>query len=91
MILPYKPILTITQMVQFVFVLIMSILDTIHYYIEETRDPRTQSWPLISIPALVIPQFSYLYFIYVCGPRYMKDKPPYNLKTIIRFSENADD
>lgn len=63
----------------------MSILNDLYYYVEETRDPRTVTWPLMSLSSLFTIYFCYIYFIFVWGPRYMKDKPAYNLKTVIRF------
>ena len=44
------------------------------------RLPLMQS-PII-LPAIL---FSYLYFILKCGPKFMKDRKPYNLKTFIKW------
>lgn len=34
---------------------------------------------------IVLVSFAYLYFVLGCGPRYMKDKQAYDLKTIIKL------
>lgn len=36
-------------------------------------------WPMILI------LFSYLYFVFQCGPRFMKNRPAYELKSFIKF------
>nr|XP_050864808.1 elongation of very long chain fatty acids protein F-like isoform X2 [Vespula vulgaris] len=47
-------------------------------------DPRVKDW-VLSNPSVVISiLFSYLYFVLVCGPRFMKNRQPYSLKTFIR-------
>lgn len=49
-------------------------------------DPRVVDLPLIAssyyVPLVI---FSYLYFVLRCGPRFMKDKPPYSLKTFMQL------
>lgn len=49
-------------------------------------DPRTIVLPFMASPILV-PMIlaSYLYFVTQCGPRYMKDKKPYDLKTFVKY------
>ncbi|XP_037299370.1 elongation of very long chain fatty acids protein 7-like [Manduca sexta] len=54
------------------------------YLFQEISDPRTNDWWLMSNPGpLLTILASYLYFCSYAGPRYMKDKKPYNLKTVI--------
>ena len=36
-------------------------------------------WPVFLI------LFSYVYFVFRCGPRFMKDRPAYQLKTFIKI------
>ncbi|XP_063379392.1 very long chain fatty acid elongase AAEL008004-like [Cydia fagiglandana] len=63
----------------------------IHYYkylFGELADPRTNNWFLISspIPGLVI-IFLYLQFVNKWGPRYMANKPPFQLqKTLVVYN-----
>lgn len=47
-------------------------------------DPRTNDWPLIRdpMPGLTI-IFSYLYFVLNWGPKFMKDRSPYELKNLL--------
>lgn len=49
-------------------------------------DPRVVDLPLISssyqVPLII---FAYLYFVLGCGPRFMKNRPPYSLKTFIKL------
>lgn len=49
-------------------------------------DSRTNNLPLIGSP-IIIPTiiFSYLYFVLKCGPQFMKNRKPYNLKTFIQW------
>ncbi|GAB1861221.1 Elongation of very long chain fatty acids protein [Camponotus japonicus] len=50
----------------------------------KSSDPLTREWPLISSPfPLMFIIFGYLYLVLYGGPRYMKDRPPYKLKTFI--------
>jgi elongation of very long chain fatty acids protein 7 len=51
-------------------------------------DPRTNDWPLIKspVPGLTIIGL-YLYFVNSWGPRYMKDRKPYQFKhTLIAYN-----
>ena len=49
-------------------------------------DPRIKNWFLMgSLWPLLLLLFSYLYFVFQCGPRYMKNRPAYKLKTFIRL------
>lgn len=63
----------------------MGLIEVYYEYVEETRDARTLTWPLLSVTALVIILFNYFYFIFGCGVRYMKNREPYDLKNIIRL------
>lgn len=55
-------------------------------YINWFSDPRVVDLPLISssyqVPLII---FAYLYFVLDCGPRFMKNRPPYSLKTFIKL------
>ncbi|XP_067214558.1 very long chain fatty acid elongase AAEL008004-like isoform X1 [Linepithema humile] len=58
--------------------------DIYNYYILESSKPLTRNWLFISSPFEVIfITLAYLYFVLRFGPRYMKNKPPYKLKTFI--------
>lgn len=44
-------------------------------------DPRTEGWFLVSSPGPTLTIVAtYIYFCVSAGPRYMKDKKPYDLK-----------
>lgn len=49
-------------------------------------DPITGQWPMMSswYPIILV-TLTYLCFVYIAGPRYMKNRPPYELKTFILF------
>ncbi|XP_046833323.1 elongation of very long chain fatty acids protein AAEL008004-like isoform X2 [Vespa crabro] len=48
------------------------------------NDPRTKDWFLISGPGPILTiLITYLYFSLSAGPRYMRDKKPYNLKNTL--------
>ena len=51
---------------------------------EESRDPRADSLPLMSSiwPTLMICT-AYVYIIKVAGPRFMRDRKPYQLKQFV--------
>lgn len=49
-------------------------------------DPRTSKWLLMSSPGpLLTILATYWYFCISAGPRYMKDRKPYDLKRIIQL------
>ncbi|XP_055380173.1 elongation of very long chain fatty acids protein AAEL008004-like, partial [Condylostylus longicornis] len=54
------------------------------YLFVELADPRTNDWPLIRSP---VPTFiilcAYWYFVLYWGPRYMKDRKPFNLERVL--------
>ncbi|XP_014473601.1 PREDICTED: elongation of very long chain fatty acids protein AAEL008004-like [Dinoponera quadriceps] len=55
----------------------------INYFLGDP-DPKLREWPMMSSGyPLIIITLGYLYFIYIAGPRYMKDRPPYKLRTFI--------
>ncbi|CAH0699685.1 unnamed protein product [Spodoptera exigua] len=55
-----------------------------HYVFDELSDSRTKDWWLVSGPGpLLTILATYLYFCTKAGPRYMKDKKPYNLKQVV--------
>lgn len=64
----------------------MGLLQTYDYYWNQMPDPRTNDLPLVRSPVL-IPAIlvSYLYFVVKCGPQYMKDRKPYDLKTFVKY------
>lgn len=64
----------------------MGIAEIYDYYWNQMSDPRTNVLPLMASP-VIIPTIllSYLYFVTQCGPRYMKDKKPYDLKTFVKY------
>lgn len=64
----------------------MGLVETYDYYWNQMADPRTNDLPFVRSPVL-IPTilFSYLYFVMKCGPQYMKDRKPYDLKTFVKF------
>ena len=64
----------------------MGVLELYHYYNTEVADVRTNNWLFISSPfPTAIISLAYLYFVLRCGPRYMKDKPPYSCRKFIQF------
>ena len=50
----------------------------------ELRDKRVDGWPLMSNPLYTIALCAmYVYVVKVAGPRFMKDRPPMNLKKFL--------
>ncbi|XP_034186603.2 very long chain fatty acid elongase 1-like [Osmia lignaria lignaria] len=64
----------------------MDLVEMFDYYWYQKADPRMCRLPFmqspITLPAIL---FSYLYFVLKCGPKFMKDRKPYNLKTFIKW------
>ncbi|XP_034188116.2 very long chain fatty acid elongase 1-like [Osmia lignaria lignaria] len=60
--------------------------ETFDYYWYQKADPRASQLPLLESP-IIIPAilFFYLYFVLKCGPKFMKDRTPYDLKTFIMW------
>ncbi|KYM83921.1 Elongation of very long chain fatty acids protein 7 [Atta colombica] len=53
-------------------------------YIKTLIDPRTQEWFLVPSPGPILTiTATYIYFCVSAGPRYMKDKKPYDLRSIL--------
>ncbi|KAM7292687.1 elongation of very long chain fatty acids protein AAEL008004 [Ixodes scapularis] len=49
-------------------------------------DPRTRDYPLVVNPFFVFPLIlGYLYFVKVAGPRWMKDREPFDIINIVRM------
>lgn len=62
-----------------------AIMDLYNNFMETKSDPRTSSWLLMSSPGPVITILvTYLYFCISAGPRYMRDRKPYDLKLVIQ-------
>eukprot|EP00090_Calanus_glacialis_P001986 TRINITY_DN1148_c1_g1_i2.p1 TRINITY_DN1148_c1_g1~~TRINITY_DN1148_c1_g1_i2.p1 ORF type:complete len:291 (-),score=49.13 TRINITY_DN1148_c1_g1_i2:212-1084(-) len=54
------------------------------YLFIELRDPRVDNWLFMSSPWPVLGLCAvYYYVIRVAGPRFMKDRPPYDIKNIM--------
>lgn len=63
----------------------MGLTEAYNYYWHELADPRTNNLPFVGSPVLIpIILISYLYFVMKCGPQYMKDRKPYDLKTFVK-------
>lgn len=59
---------------------------TYKYIFTDLADPRTNGYFLIGSPiSLYTILFSYLYFVKVCGPKFMKNRKPYELKRTIQI------
>ncbi|XP_018365359.1 PREDICTED: elongation of very long chain fatty acids protein AAEL008004-like [Trachymyrmex cornetzi] len=62
----------------------MGLGELYHYLFEELSVERTRGWPLVSSPyPLMLITFGYMYFVLYVGPRFMKDRPAYELRTFI--------
>ncbi|XP_063531938.1 very long chain fatty acid elongase 7-like [Cydia strobilella] len=62
----------------------MSIIDSYKRFMERNSDPRTEEWTLMSGPGpLLTILATYVYFCTSVGPRYMRDRKPYDLKNTI--------
>ena len=48
-------------------------------------DPRIADWLFVKIWTVAIILSSYLYFVLLFGPRYMRNRPAYDLKTFMKF------
>nr|CAI5855023.1 unnamed protein product [Callosobruchus analis] len=65
---------------------IFSFMDSYRHFMKTYTDPRTADWFLVGkLGHLVLILVSYVYFCTKAGPRYMKDRKPYELKTVIQF------
>ncbi|XP_033213801.1 elongation of very long chain fatty acids protein 1-like [Belonocnema kinseyi] len=64
----------------------MGLAETYNYYYHEIADPRVTNWPLMGDPwPIILIIASYLYFVFQYDPRFMQNRPAYELKTFIRF------
>ncbi|GLH05886.1 Elongation of very long chain fatty acids protein [Gryllus bimaculatus] len=64
----------------------MTLYDTYKYIIYDLCDPRAFQYTYLASPwpASII-LFAYIYFIKVCGPRFMKDRQPYNIDWLMHL------
>ncbi|CAN7998830.1 unnamed protein product [Ixodes hexagonus] len=54
--------------------------------IQQMGDPRTRDYPLVMNPLFVFPLIlCYLYFVKVAGPRWMRNRKPFEIVNLIRF------
>ncbi|XP_029680759.1 elongation of very long chain fatty acids protein 4-like [Formica exsecta] len=64
----------------------MDFLQEVQRLWTDQLDPRVADFPLIQssyyVPLII---FAYLYFVLRCGPRFMKNRQPYSLKTFIKL------
>ncbi|XP_025997236.2 elongation of very long chain fatty acids protein 7 [Solenopsis invicta] len=64
----------------------MDLLQNISYYWTKKLDPRVANQPFVAsfyqIPLII---FAYLYFVLEWGPKFMKNRSPYNLKTFMQL------
>ncbi|KAG0431086.1 hypothetical protein HPB47_022112 [Ixodes persulcatus] len=59
---------------------------TLSNKIQQMGDPRTRDYPVVMSPLFVFPMIlSYLYFVRVAGPRWMKNREPFKIVNIIRL------
>nr|XP_050864582.1 elongation of very long chain fatty acids protein 1-like isoform X1 [Vespula vulgaris] len=63
----------------------MELLSKFFDFIFSVGDPRLKDNILFKPSVIGSILFSYLYFVLVCGPRFMKNRQPYSLKTFIRY------
>ncbi|XP_024880985.1 elongation of very long chain fatty acids protein AAEL008004-like [Temnothorax curvispinosus] len=62
----------------------MGLGEIYNYLFVELSVPYTREWSLIATPyPLMLIIFMYIYFVLYAGPRYMKNRPPYELRTFI--------
>ncbi|XP_044755179.1 uncharacterized protein LOC123314125 [Coccinella septempunctata] len=62
-----------------------AIMEVYNNFMETKSDPRTSNWLLMSSPGpLITILVTYLYFCISAGPRYMRDRKPYDLKLVIQ-------
>jgi len=62
-----------------------TIVEYYNNFMETKSDPRTSTWFLVGSPgALITILVTYLYVCTKAGPKYMKNRKPYDLKSVIR-------
>lgn len=63
-----------------------TVYDVYTYLTEDLASPVTKNWFLVGkLQNLLLILAGYLYFCNTWGPRYMKDRKPYNLKNVIKI------
>ncbi|XP_076626464.1 very long chain fatty acid elongase 7-like [Colletes latitarsis] len=63
----------------------MGLVELYHYLNTDRADMRTNDWFLMSSPIpITLILFSYSYFIFRCGPKFMENKQPYGLHKLVR-------
>ncbi|XP_050027497.1 very long chain fatty acid elongase AAEL008004-like [Dermacentor andersoni] len=56
------------------------------HQLRQLGDPRTRDYPVVTNPLFVFTLLlSYLYFVKVAGPRWMKNREPFRIISIVRF------
>jgi len=61
-----------------------SLKDNYNWLMVDLRDPRTDNWMFMSSPWPVLAYcILYYYIVRVWGPKFMKDRPPYEIKNIM--------
>ncbi|XP_065311004.1 very long chain fatty acid elongase AAEL008004-like [Dermacentor albipictus] len=59
---------------------------TLSHQLRQLGDPRTRDYPVVTNPIFVFTLLlSYLYFVKVAGPRWMKNREPFRIINIVRF------
>ncbi|XP_011877346.1 PREDICTED: elongation of very long chain fatty acids protein AAEL008004-like isoform X2 [Vollenhovia emeryi] len=62
----------------------MDLVQTYNYLLTELSSPESRDWLFISSPyPVLLITVGYLYFVLYAGPCYMKNRPPYKLRTFI--------
>ncbi|CAH1275571.1 unnamed protein product [Diabrotica balteata] len=65
---------------------LFNIMEGYNHFMKTHQDPRTKDWFLAGkLGHLVVILVTYVYFCTKAGPRYMKDKKPYELKKTIQI------
>lgn len=60
--------------------------DFLTRFLHLPQDPRTKDWVMVKYPSIIVwLTLGYLYFVKVWGPAYMKSRPAYDLKVVIRI------
>ncbi|XP_077285169.1 very long chain fatty acid elongase AAEL008004 [Arctopsyche grandis] len=63
-----------------------NIMESYRNFMETKSDPRTKDWWMMSGPGpLITLLITYVYFSVSVGPKYMRDRKPYDLKNIMIF------
>ncbi|XP_050027496.1 very long chain fatty acid elongase AAEL008004-like [Dermacentor andersoni] len=58
---------------------------TLSHQIRQMGDPRTRDYPVVTDPLFVFTLLlSYLYFVKIAGPRWMKNREPFRILNIVR-------